>query len=96
MLVSPTVMRVLLFTCMLGMVVVAGLYLRRQRLTPLQYLAWGALILLAPFVGPFLAILLGPGHPHEELTARQRRLRRKRRRLVMPEIQFNSEDEFKH
>lgn len=79
MLLSATVMRVLLLACMLGMVVLAGLYLRRQRLSPAQYLAWGALALLAPLVGPFLVILLRSREKKEDLTARQRRLRRRRR-----------------
>lgn len=73
MLLSPGVMRGLLLLCMVGMVVLAGLYLRRRPLSTLQYLGWGALVLLLPLVGPFLAILLEPG---------SRRRRRSRRPLI--------------
>jgi hypothetical protein len=75
MLLSPEVMRGLLLTCIVGMAALAGLYLRRRPLSPMQYLRWGALVLLLPLVGPFLAILLEPGAP------RRRRPRRRHSRL---------------
>jgi hypothetical protein len=54
-------MRFLLVACAVGMAVLALLYLRRRRLAPPEYLGWGLLIILVPFLGPFLAILLKPG-----------------------------------
>ena len=42
-------------------VLLAAFYLRSRRLSFLQYLAWGLLIVLAPMLGPFLAIVFRPG-----------------------------------
>lgn len=70
----------MLAVCMLGMMVLAGLYLRRRPLSPAQYLAWGALILL-PLVGPFLVILLQPGTPRPPARVRRRRRSRRMRLL---------------
>ncbi|MFM8320331.1 MAG: hypothetical protein ACKOC5_05375 [Chloroflexota bacterium] len=60
MLLSPGEMRTLLLVCMLGMLIIAGLFLRRRGLSPAQTLGWGALLML-PLSGPFLVLLIRPG-----------------------------------
>lgn len=60
---SPDVMLVLLFLAALGMALIAAFYLRRRSLPMPHYLAWGALLVFVPFLGPFLVILLRPGRP---------------------------------
>jgi hypothetical protein len=54
-------MRAILFICLLGMALVAALYLRRRRLSFREYLGWGLLIILVPLLGPFLVLLAAPG-----------------------------------
>ena len=61
MFLSAELMRFLLLFCLLGMVLLAVLYLRGRRLSLAAYLGWGLLIILAPLLGPFLVILLHPG-----------------------------------
>jgi hypothetical protein len=61
--ISPEVMRSLLLFCVLGMALLAAIYLYRRNLSLTEYLAWGLLILLVPLLGPFLVILLRPGRP---------------------------------
>lgn len=61
MLISPAVIRMLLFVCLLAMAGLALFYLRRRRLSLLGYVGWGAVALLIPFLGPFLVILSHPG-----------------------------------
>jgi uncharacterized membrane protein len=61
MLISPSVMRLLLALCLLGMALLAAFYLRGRKLTFGAYLGWGLLLLLAPLIGPFLVILARPG-----------------------------------
>jgi len=56
-------LRILLFACLFGMVMVAVLYLRRRKLTTLAYFLWGLLALLLPVVGPYLVIAARPGQP---------------------------------
>jgi ABC-type transport system involved in multi-copper enzyme maturation permease subunit len=54
-------MRVLLAICLLGIALLASFFLRQRKLTMVETLAWGMLILLVPLLGPFLVILLRPG-----------------------------------
>jgi hypothetical protein len=58
----PTIMRLLLIVCLLGLLLLAALYLRRKRLSRNAYLSWGLFALLVPLVGPFLAIFSRPGN----------------------------------
>jgi len=58
---SPDVLRFLLFLCAVGMAVLAAFYLRGRNLSLFEYIAWGALLVFLPFIGPFLIILLRPG-----------------------------------
>jgi len=60
--ISPDLMRLLLVLCMLGMALIAALYLRRRALTVIEYLCWGLLILFVPLFGPFLVIYMRPGN----------------------------------
>ena len=60
---SPDVLRWLLLLCALGMALLAAFFLRRRSLSTFEYLAWGALLVLVPFLGPFLILLLRPGRP---------------------------------
>jgi hypothetical protein len=61
MLLSPDIMRFLLLVCLLGMALLAAFYLRERSLSLSEYLRWGLLIVLVPFLGPFLVILMQPG-----------------------------------
>ena len=61
MLLSPDMMRSLLLVCLVGMALLAILYLRGRSLTMSEFIGWGLLIVLLPFLGPFLVILLRPG-----------------------------------
>lgn len=54
-------MRLLLFICLLGMALLAALYLRTRRLSVPAFLGWGLILILLPLIGPFLVILIGPG-----------------------------------
>jgi len=63
MLPSPDVIRALLVLGVLGMAVLAALYLRNRELTIAEYIGWGLLIVLLPLLGPFLVILSRPGRP---------------------------------
>ena len=60
-LLSPDVMRLFLFACLLGMAILAVLFLRERKLPLPAYLGWGLLIVLLPLVGPFLVIMISPG-----------------------------------
>jgi hypothetical protein len=66
MLVSPDILRFLLAVCLVGMALLAFLFLRRRRLTSAESLAWGLLIVFVPLLGPFLVIVLRPGMPLRE------------------------------
>jgi membrane-bound metal-dependent hydrolase YbcI (DUF457 family) len=57
-------LRILLFACLFGMLMVAVLYLRQRKLTTLAYFLWGLLALLLPILGPYLVITARPGEPH--------------------------------
>lgn len=63
MLLSPDVMRLLLFACLFGMATLAALFLRERKLSLPEYLGWGLLIVLLPLIGPFGVILASPGRP---------------------------------
>lgn len=54
-------LRLLLFICLIGMLVLAVLYLRRRKLSGLAYVMWGLLALFLPVLGPYLVIALRPG-----------------------------------
>ena len=56
-------MRLLIFACLFGMVMVAVLYLRQRKLSTLAYFLWGLLALTVPFLGPYLVITSRPGEP---------------------------------
>ena len=58
---TPDIMRFLLLICLLGMAILAGLYLRKRNLSYSAYLGWGLLIVLVPLLGPFLVIFMRPG-----------------------------------
>jgi hypothetical protein len=58
---SPDIMRALLLICLLGMAVLAALFLRQRNLSLFAYLGWGLLIVLLPVIGPFLVLLSRPG-----------------------------------
>jgi cytochrome bd-type quinol oxidase subunit 2 len=70
MLLSADTMRFLLVACMVGIALLALLYLRKRILSPWEYLAWGLLVVLLPFLGPFLVILLKPGAARRSETRR--------------------------
>jgi hypothetical protein len=57
----PDILRFLLVASAVGMIILAGLYLCRRKMSLTEYIGWGLLALFVPFAGPFLVILLGPG-----------------------------------
>jgi len=62
---STQTFQYLLVGCLVGMALLAVLYLRGRRLSLTGYLAWGLLALLIPAVGPFIVILARPGERRE-------------------------------
>ena len=70
MLISPDVMRALLFASLLGMALLAGFFLRQRRMSLQGYLRCGLLIALIPLIGPFLVILARPGDARRESPPR--------------------------
>lgn len=72
MLLTPEIMRLLLAISLIGIALLAILYLRRRSLSPMEYFAWGLLIVLLPFLGPFLVILLHPGSPRQPTQSKTR------------------------
>jgi hypothetical protein len=54
-------MRLILLLCLLGMELLAAMYLSQRRMPFLAYLGWGLLAVLLPVVGPFYVILRRPG-----------------------------------
>lgn len=58
---SPDLMRAILIAAILGMALLAALYLRRREMAIAEYLFWGLIIILLPLLGPFLVILARPG-----------------------------------
>jgi 4-hydroxybenzoate polyprenyltransferase len=60
---APEILKTLLILFCVIMFLLAVLYLRRRRLTWLEFGAFGLLALLLPILGPFLVIALRPGQP---------------------------------
>jgi hypothetical protein len=56
-------MKIWLFACLFGMVVIAVAYLRQRKLSTTAFLLWGLLALLLPVLGPYLVIASQPGEP---------------------------------
>lgn len=73
---SPDFVRILLYLTLLGMALIAGMYLRTRSLSPSAYFGYGLVILLLPLLGPFLVILSRPGALRQRISARERRQRR--------------------
>lgn len=63
MLLTADLMRVLLAISAAGMTLLGALYLSRRRMPLKAYLGWGMLVILVPFLGPFLTIFSQPGEP---------------------------------
>jgi hypothetical protein len=61
MMLSPSTMRLLLVICVLGMALLAVLFLRHRRLSFESYLGWGLVAIFFPLIGPFWIILRQPG-----------------------------------
>jgi hypothetical protein len=61
MIIPAAAVRVCLVLCLVGMALIAALYLRSRQLNWWEYLAWGLFALLIPILGPFLTILSRPG-----------------------------------
>jgi len=72
MILPADVMRLLLLLCWTGMVLLAVFFLRNRRLTFYQYLRWGLLAVMLPFLGAFLVILLRPGRSSYRRSRRRR------------------------
>jgi hypothetical protein len=53
-----------LFVCQIGMMVLAGFYLRGRRLPGIAYLLWGLVAIALPILGPYLVIVSRPGKPN--------------------------------
>jgi hypothetical protein len=60
--ISAEAMRFLLNACMVGLAIVAMLFLARRKMSLLAYLGWGLLIVLLPLIGPFLVVFVQPGN----------------------------------
>jgi hypothetical protein len=58
---TADVMRLLLLLSLIGVGVIAALFLRQRRLSFAAYIGWGFVILFLPLVGPFIVLLTGPG-----------------------------------
>ncbi len=61
MLLASDFMRLLLVLCILGMALLAAIYLRRREMSIAEYIGWGLLVVLLPLLGPFLVIVYHPG-----------------------------------
>jgi Na+/proline symporter len=66
--ISPDVLRALLILSHLGMATLALLFLRTRALSLAEYIMWGLLAFLAPFLGPILVIFLKPGQKQKRKT----------------------------
>ncbi len=60
---APDLLKTLLILTSVGLFVLAAFYLRRRRLSGLEYFAFGLLALVLPILGPFVVIALRPGRP---------------------------------
>jgi hypothetical protein len=65
MLIMQESLRLVLSIGMLGMALLAVFYLRERRLSFGQFIGWGLLAIFIPLLGPFQAILSGPGQTHQ-------------------------------
>ena len=63
MLLSVEGLRLLLSICLLGLVLIAAFFLRCRKLTMIEYLGWGMVVIFVPLLGPFLVIVARPGRP---------------------------------
>jgi hypothetical protein len=54
-------MRALLLLSLLGMSLLAGLFLRRRQLPLIAYFGWGLLVVMLPALGAFIVLLAKPG-----------------------------------
>ncbi len=61
--VAPVFLRWALHGTLIGVALVALLALRRRRLPFGAFVVWGLIVLVAPLVGPFVALLFGPRMP---------------------------------
>jgi hypothetical protein len=61
--ISASAMRVLLLLGLLGMALLAVLFLRGRRLSLSAHFGWGLFVILLPALGPFLVLLIKPGKP---------------------------------
>jgi len=61
-LLSPDIMRLFLLLCLLSLAILAVFYLRERSLSLPAYLSWALLIVMLPLLGPFIVILMKPGH----------------------------------
>lgn len=75
MLLTRETMRLIILICLVGMALLAVLYLRTRRMTLSSYITWGLLALLVPLLGPFLVILSQPGERIHRLRKRKSRRR---------------------
>lgn len=57
------ILRLWLFVCLFGMVMISISYLRQRKLSTLAFLLWGLLALMLPVLGPYLVIASRPGAP---------------------------------
>ena len=62
MILTPYQMRMLLSLCLIGIVILSMLYLRKRKLATEAYVFWGLLVILFPLIGTTLVIALQPGH----------------------------------
>lgn len=60
---SADTLRLMLLLTVLGMALLAGLYLRSRHLSRWETVGWVMFIIFIPLLGPFLVILSSPGRP---------------------------------
>ena len=58
---TPDGMRFLLLAYLLGIALLAVLFLRMRALSLPAYMGWGLLALFVPLVGPFMVLYVRPG-----------------------------------
>jgi hypothetical protein len=58
---TPDMMRLLIAVYMMGVALLAVLFLRRREMSLLAYTFWGLVALMFPLVGPFVVLYLRPG-----------------------------------
>jgi hypothetical protein len=69
---AADIIRVLLLVDIIGLAVLALIYLRRRRLDLWTALAWGLLAVLVPILGPFLVIAFRPAPSKEPLRTQRK------------------------